>query len=479
MDVFSAPAPAASMGATPCGPQDIAYFRDRVQAGELPNGTPRLEGLLSEYDLPLDSDIPCDKLLCLDGQAMPATLTWDPDIRYIAQVGFSSNLDPRTFKRAPLHLVAVIDRSDSMSGQPLELVKESLMTVVSLLNPDDELSVVLYSDRSHVYMNPTPVRDKAAIQAQIREIQSAGATNMEEGLAVGFELARTHEFAGTARVMLFTDALPDVGKTDSGNLIRMATDASNAGVGMTMIGVGVQFGVELANAISSFRGGNLFFFPDVTEMQKRFEDEFDTMVTELAYDMTLVIAPIHGLRIPYVLGVPANAGRWLDCGGVSTEIETIFLSRKRGAIYIPFVYDSGPGLPEVRPAIGAPVATITMGFQQRGGADRDRARIVLRLVEPKSASVGLVRGHGLIDHWQTMDRALMLYGRADHEGAHQAVHALASTYRRASDLDPGLAEERTILFTLERMLAKLTGHQDDPTVAASIAVDRVIGLPSR
>lgn len=181
-----------------------------------------------------------DKLLCLDGEAMSATLTSDSDIRYIAQVGFSSNLDPGTFKRAPLHLVAVIDGSDSMSGQPLELVKESLMTVVSQLNPDDALSVVLYSDHSHVYMDPTPVRDEAANRA-----------------------------------------------------------------------------LTLSNE------------------------------------------------------------------------------------------------------------------------------------------------------------------RADHEGAHQAVHALASTYRQTSDLDPDLAEERTTLFTLERTLAKRTGPQDDPTVKAGLAVDRVTGLPSR
>ncbi|MFZ6185629.1 vWA domain-containing protein [Nannocystis pusilla] len=463
MNVFSASAPAASMGATPCGAQDIAYFRDRVQAGEVPNGAPRLEGLLSEYDLPLDSDIPCDKLLRLDGEAMPATLTHDSDIRYIAQVGFSANLDPGTFKRAPLHLVAVVDGSDSMSGQPLELVKESLMTVVSQLNPDDELSVVLYSDHSHVYMNPTPVRDKAAIQARIREIQSAGATNMEEGLAAGFDLARTHEFAGTARVMLFTDARPDIGRTDSGSFISMASDASNAGVGMTMIGVGVQFGAELADAISSFRGSNLFFFPDVTEMQKRFEDEFDTMVTELAYDMILRVAPVHGLRIPYFLGLPAQQARWFEGGGVATKIDTIFLSRRKGAIYIPFQCDSGPGQPEVRPPIGGPLASVGLSFQLRGGG-ADRAQVVLWLVEAKSASLGLVRGHSLIEQWQTMNRALMLSnGRADHEGAHQAVGALASTYRQSSDLDPDLAEERTTLFNLERTLAKLTGREDDPT----------------
>jgi hypothetical protein len=91
-----------------------------------------------------------------------------PEVRYLAQLGFSSNLDPKTWKRAPLHLVAVVDKSGSMSGQPLELVKESLIKVVSQMGSDDELSIVLYGDRSHVYLQPTPIRDRAAISAQIR-----------------------------------------------------------------------------------------------------------------------------------------------------------------------------------------------------------------------------------------------------------------------------------------------------------------------
>jgi hypothetical protein len=111
----------------------------------------------------------CGQLLCSVGEAMPAGLLVQPEVRYLAQLGFSSNLDPKTFKRAPLHLVAVIDKSGSMSGQPLELVKESLIKVVSQLGPDDELSIVLYGDRSHVYLQPTrdprPCRDRRARSA--------------------------------------------------------------------------------------------------------------------------------------------------------------------------------------------------------------------------------------------------------------------------------------------------------------------------
>ena len=469
-------APSPSMGATPGGAQDVAYFRDRVQAGEIPHpNTFTPEGLFSEHDLPVAAGKRCAQLLCTVGEAMPAALMVQPEVRYLAQLGFASGLDPKTWKRAPLHLVAVVDKSGSMSGQPLDLVKESLIKVVSQMNPDDELSIVLYGDRSHVYLQPTPIRDRAAITRQIQGIVSAGSTNMEEGLAVGFKLASGHAFKGSTRVMLFTDERPNVGNTDAGSFMAMARDASRAGIGMTTIGVGVQFGAELATAVSSVRGGNLFFFADVGKMQKKFEDEFDTMVTELAYDLKLEVKPGSGLKIAGVYGIPGKALKWQDGGAIALSIETIFLSKKKGAIYVALASDTKPGLPETRPAAGAAVASVQLGYQERTGATV-KTTVDLPLVAATSASVGLVRGRLLVDQATSLAKAAALHHEQnDQEGAYQIVHALASTYRQTSD--PDLAEERTLVQTLERTLARLSGHQGEAPISAGIAVDRVTGLP--
>lgn len=480
---LAAPSPIAydfaaeSMGATPGGAQDISFFRDRVAAGEVPHAntfTP--EGLFSEHDLPLTTRSKCAQTLCATGEAIAAGLLVQPEVRYLAQLGFSSGLDPKTFKRSPVHLVAVIDKSGSMSGQPLELVKESLQKVLSQLNPDDELSIVLYGDRSHVYMQPTAIRDRPAIARQISGITSAGSTNMEEGLAVGFQLATSHKFAGSTRVMLFTDERPNVGNTDARSFMGMARDASRSGVGMTTVGVGVQFGAELATAISSVRGGNLFFFPDAAKMQKVFEDEFDTMVTELAHDMQLELRPAKGFKIAGVYGIPGKALQWIDGGAISLSIETIFLSRKKGAIYVALASDTAPGLPESQLAIGSAAADVKLSYRERGG-QQVRSAVALTTVPLPAASVGLVRGRLLVDQSTSLTRAATLHHeKNDQEGAYQAVHALASLYRGTSD--PTLADERTLVFNLERTLARLSGHAGEPgTPVANI--DRVTGLPPR
>jgi Ca-activated chloride channel family protein len=470
--------PEASFGATPGGAQDIQYFRDRVKAGEIPHpNTFTPEGLFSEHDLPLAAGRACDQLLCTVGEATTAHLIAQPEVQYVAQLGFSSGLDPRTWKRAPLNLVAVIDKSGSMSGQPLDLVRESLYRVLDQLGPSDQLSIVLYGDRAHVHMQPTAATDKGAISAKIAAIESAGSTAMEEGLQVGYDLARrsARGFTGTTRVMLFTDERPNVGATDKHSFMGMARDASHGGIGLTTVGVGVQFGAELATAISSVRGGNLFFFPDAARMSKVFKEDFDTMVTELAYDLKLEVKPAQGLKIAGVYGIPGKAVEWAPGGAIRVAVETIFLSRKKGAIFVAFA-PADRHLPSPRPGADQSIGQVALAYLEAAGNKPRTSAVDLSFKTGNKASSGLSRGIMLVDQATALARAAGLHHeKNDQEGAYQTVHALAGLYRQNGD--PDLADERTLVFALERTLAKLSGHAGEPAPQVS-AIDRVTGLPA-
>src|SRR6218665_4003946 len=92
------------------GAQDIRHFRSI--AAEV--GMPRpesltLEGLMGEHDLDLASRA-CAQLLCLMTEAMPAALPTRPDDRLFVGLGFSSNIDDRTWRREPLNLLAAVDK---------------------------------------------------------------------------------------------------------------------------------------------------------------------------------------------------------------------------------------------------------------------------------------------------------------------------------------------------------------------------------
>ena len=402
---------------------------------------------------------------------MRADLVAQPEVRYLAQLSFASGLDPATFKRPALNLVAVVDKSGSMSGRPLLTVRASLRTLVTQLGPRDRLAIVLYGDTTHVYLPSTPVADKDALIARIDAIASAGSTNLEAGLRLGFEVARaaraTEGFEGLSRVMLFTDERPNVGATDARSFMGMARRASAEGVGLTTIGVGTHFGAELAAQVSSVRGGNLFFFPGVEEMTERFRAELDTLVVELAYDLRLRLTPGPGHRIVGLYGLPGDLLQRTPEGGLEMTVETVFLSRRRGGIFVALAPD-GAGLP----VTGAPVRA-DLHYVATSGA-RFEDRIDLQLWSGGPLPLGLARGRLLVDEITTLKAAAALHHEHnDQEGAWRMVRALRQ--RMAQTAVPGLDAELTLLDALDQTLTRLSGHQGEgPRI---VARDPVSGLP--
>src|SRR5690606_36004123 len=131
----------------------------------------------------------------------------------------------------------VVDRSGSMDGQPLALVKDSLLDLLDRLSPEDQLSVVTYGSDVRVDLNPTRTSpgNRERIRTAIHNIESYGYTNMEAGMKEGFKVASKSlkNFEGVTRVMLFTDEQPNVGRTDDGSFMSLARQASADGIGLT------------------------------------------------------------------------------------------------------------------------------------------------------------------------------------------------------------------------------------------------------
>jgi Ca-activated chloride channel homolog len=470
---FRMAAPSAAMGATPGGAQDIDYARDRIRAGEVPHAnTFTAEGLLSQHDLPLDSKRQCSQILCLAGAAARSDLIAQPEVRYLAQLGFASNLDPKTWKRAPLNLVAVVDKSGSMSGRPIDMVKASLRHITRQMKDGDQLSIVLYGDRAHVHLEPTSLKQRQRVLSAIERIEIAGSTAMEEGLRVGFELARQSKpkFAGVTRVMLFTDERPNVGRTDKESFIGMAREASARGVGMTTIGVSTHFGAELATAVSSVRGGNLFFFPDAPKMADRFQRDFDTMVTELAYDLKLVVKPSPGYKLVGLYGLPGDRVKRTADGGLQMTIETIFLSRDKGGIFFGFAPAEGSLPPKPGPVGNARIEYTDT--QKK----REQDQVGFPIMEKDKLPLGLARGTLLIDQVTTLKQASVLHGQQNKtEEAYRMVRALKK--RLADSRISGLDKERELVAKLDETLTRLSGHQGESPATGNR--DAVSGLPAR
>jgi Ca-activated chloride channel family protein len=175
------------------GAKDVNYLRGEVEQSRIPHPeTFTAEGLISEHSVVIESNQPCAQVFCLVAESIDANLIAQPEARYLIGLGFTTNVQSQGWRREPLNLVAVVDKSGSMSGGPLALVRSSLLEVLGHLRDGDRLSIVLYGDRAHVHLEPIDVtaENRGIIRERIKEIVSAGSTAMEAGLQLGYEVAR-------------------------------------------------------------------------------------------------------------------------------------------------------------------------------------------------------------------------------------------------------------------------------------------------
>jgi Ca-activated chloride channel family protein len=330
----------SNLGATPGGAQDIGYLRTVVEEGYVPLPFHlATEGLFSEHNLPIESSVPCDQLLCVRAATGLAPVIGTGVMNYFVQIGFSSNLKADTFKRSPLNLVVVLDKSGSMSGPAsetltkMEAVKMALTEMVDRLDANDRLAIIAFNSSHQVLLASAAVTNRPAIKKVIASIEDGGGTNIEGALKAGFEIAAQNSVPRQRldRVMLLTDALPNVGSTGDDSFLGLTESYAKREIGLTTFGVGINFGQELVVAISRIRGGNYFFLEDADRIKEVFDLDFDYLVTPLAYDMHLELVPGSWVKTVGVHGIP----NWEEGQNkVQMDVETLFLSRNHGAIMI-------------------------------------------------------------------------------------------------------------------------------------------------
>jgi len=445
----------AAMRVTQGGAKDVQHFRSIALddlAGKLPQATSLTsEGLLSEHDLVLPGTGSCDQLFCVVTHAKPSR--WDAGTQFVG-IGFDSNVDAATYKAEPLSLIAVVDRSGSMSGEPIARVKEGLRAVLAQMREGDRFGIVIYGSETVVHQ---PVMDvegnRAALERAIDAIEINGSTYMEAGLRLGFEtaFAELPMSRGKTRLMLFTDENPNVGDTSAEGFMGQAVDGSRKGVDMTTIGVGAHFDAELATEISSVRGGNLFFLPTEGSGKALFAREFRNMVSPVAYDLVLSIDPAEGMKVGAIYGVPGELIEDAGAGTVTVTIASAFLSTNGGGIFATL-----EGTP---PAGGSPLAQVSVTYTD-AITDRRESDAKPVLAASEGVPANLAKAEVLVDQFRSTSLALEAYHDDDDPAAAAAILAQLSERMEESGTS-GLKEELKLVDTLQQRAAKLAGLVTD------------------
>jgi Ca-activated chloride channel family protein len=125
-------------------------------------------------------------------------------------------------------VVLVFDKSGSMNGKPLDEAKIGAKAFLGTLHDDDDLTLLLFSDRIEKQLGPWRLGDKRAeLVTLVDGIVAGGGTALYEAVGRGYELAQKRAAAEPERihaVVVMTDGHDTDSKLSLSGLSRRLTD---------------------------------------------------------------------------------------------------------------------------------------------------------------------------------------------------------------------------------------------------------------
>lgn len=217
-------------------------------------------------------------------------------------INFQGDESQESNNRRPINLSLVLDRSGSMSGDPLRNAIKAAEQLVEYLKPEDYLSVVIYDDVAETLVSPQLVVDQADIKAKIRGIRARGVTNLSAGWLMGCDLVQSQQTSEQLnRVLLLTDGLANRGITDPQVLVNTAKEQATAGIMTTTLGFGNRFNEDLLIDIAEGGGGNFYFIQSADDAANVFSIEMESLTSIAGQNLTVNLETKNQIQVEEIL----------------------------------------------------------------------------------------------------------------------------------------------------------------------------------
>ncbi len=198
--------------------------------------------------------------------------------------------------RLPHHLALVIDRSGSMSGEPLEEAKRCARHILDRMAPTDRAALVQFDNQVNVLVSNQPVGNGDLFRHALESIHEGGMTNLHGGWEAGAQALKPQaQEAGMARVILLSDGNANEGEIDPQRIADQCRDMAAAGVTTSTYGLGHSFNEDLMVAMAQAGQGNHYYAQTAKDLMDAFAEEFDLIRQLHARHLRLSIATVEGV----------------------------------------------------------------------------------------------------------------------------------------------------------------------------------------
>lgn len=443
------------------GAQDMGEFRSILDRGEIPGeNTLDANGFFNEH-FSATPPTDCGGTLCLTPGLSVGRDWLTGEHQATLQIAVNTPIDPATLTRLPMNLVVVVDRSGSMSEDGrLDKVKLGLHTLVDNLDDGDRMALISFDDVVQTESSFTPTLDRPALHAKINTLFPRGSTNIYGGLEAGFAmLGETPPDERQNRVIFLSDGLATAGITSQSQILEMARQRIMRGIGLTTIGVGTSFDVELMRGLAENGAGNYYYLEDGAAAGEVFTEELDFFMSPLAFDVKIEAASSSG----WTLGEVVGSRLWSSAPRTgSMAIPAVFIASRtsqepgegrRGGGSMIFVHL------EPTADASAKIADLTLSYRMPGSTERVTQTVTLDYAadpletpdDPYLSSAEMAERYAMYNIFLGLRLATKSYDTSC------AYAALATTHRNATAWDEAHTDPDTAadLVLIEQYMANL------------------------
>ena len=227
----------------------------------------------------------------------PAVPAQGGAIDIMVRVQGPEQLEADKTKVTPNRLSLVVDRSGSMSGQPLHEALKCVQHIAGCMTPQDRISVVVYDDNVNVLMPLGPVTSPDAMKRLLATVDSGGSTNLFGGWEDGAKQLEKGYDSSISRVILLSDGQANHGLMEQDAIEKHCREWLAKGVSTTTVGLGRGFNEDLMIAMAKAGGGQQYYGQTAADLFDSFDEELSLLQALCFRQLSLKLIPAQGVII--------------------------------------------------------------------------------------------------------------------------------------------------------------------------------------
>jgi Ca-activated chloride channel family protein len=368
-------------------------------------------------------------------------------------------------KITPKRLSLVVDRSGSMSGQPLYEALKCVGHIAACMTPLDRISVVVYDDTINVLMPLGPVTPPGAINQLLATVDSGGSTNLFGGWEAGAQQLEAGSDGSISRVILLSDGQANNGLVEIDAIEKHCREWLAKGVSTTTVGLGRGFNEDLMIAMARAGGGQQYYGQTAIDLFDSFDEELSLLQALCVRQLSLKLIPATGVIIEPLGIVDQNpdgtyhlsdlawgAESWM---AVRLHISPTAAGQSRDLLAATVEGKTLDGLPiTVHPAMLSLVAAAQPAFDALPSDEAVHRR--LQEVDFAKSSLDLAR---LVNAGDVLAARALVNDLERRFGQHPWLKAKLSRLRELADRDPEMMSKE-VRFNSRKMSRRLVAREE-------------------